>query len=117
MKYWDIPDAYWPTGTPEGDYVSHEAVCILNPTTAPAEVALTLYFEDRDPMTGFSLTVDAQRTRHVRMDRISPSPGTPPTPSGWPARRRNCRYSTPGWTPPRLIWGLPPRKSECKLLL
>ena len=77
MKYWDIPDAYWPSGTPEGNYVSHEAVCILNPTTAPAEVALTLYFEDRDPMTGFSLTVDAQRTRHVRMDRITNAAGQP----------------------------------------
>lgn len=77
MKYWDIPDAYWPSGTPEGSYVSHEAVCILNPTDAPTEVALTLYFEDREPMTGFALTVDARRARHVRMDRLTNAAGQP----------------------------------------
>ncbi len=70
MNKWYIPDAYYP-GVSQGDtYVSHEAVCFLNETQQEALVTLTLYFEDRDKMTGFSARVPAERTVHLRLDKL-----------------------------------------------
>ncbi len=69
-KKWYIPDCYWHSHS-EGDYfVSHEAVCVLNTTAADAVVSLTLYFEDRAPVKGYEVTVPAERTIHIRIDRI-----------------------------------------------
>ena len=49
---WLIPDAFFPVKD-NGDYVSHEAICILNTGDEDATVDFTLYFEDREPMEGF----------------------------------------------------------------
>lgn len=71
MHQWYIPDGYWNSkSTPGGDFVSHEAVCVLNATNEDAHVSLTLYFEDRDKMTGFACEVPAERTLHIRMDKL-----------------------------------------------
>ena len=64
-----LPDCYWPSSK-NGAYVSHESICILNVTEQTAHIALTLYFEDRPPMKGFSVPVEPERTRHIRMDRL-----------------------------------------------
>lgn len=73
-----LPDCYWPSSK-NGSYVSHEAVCILNVTDRSAHIRITLYFEDREPMSGFSATVDPRRTSHIRMDRqVSASGETVP---------------------------------------
>lgn len=64
-----IPDCYWP-GADHGDYVSHESVCVLNTGDRPAQIAMTLYFEDREPLAGFTVPVGARRTRHIRMDAL-----------------------------------------------
>ena len=64
-----IPDCYWPDSA-NGAYVSHEAVCVLNPYEEEVTVNLTLYFEDRPPVGGCSVTVPGQRTKHVRMDLL-----------------------------------------------
>lgn len=50
---WFIPDAFYPEKD-NGDYVSHEAVCVLNTGKTEARIDFTLYFEDRPPMGGFS---------------------------------------------------------------
>ena len=71
---WFIPDCYWPA-VDNGDYVSHEAICVLNTSAKPAEVSLTLYFEDREPLQGFKVEVGARRTLHIRMDKISNDKG------------------------------------------
>lgn len=71
---WLIPDCYWPAVTTGDEYVSHEAICILNTAPTDAQVSLTLYFEDREPLTGISKTVPAQRTLHIRMDKLEGSP-------------------------------------------
>lgn len=63
-----LPDCYWPSSQ-NGSYVSHEAICILNVTDWPALINITLYFEDREPMGGFTATVEPRRTSHIRMDR------------------------------------------------
>ncbi len=63
-----IPDCYYP-GTDQGSYVSHEAICILNTSDKTANISLTLYFEDREKISGFRFTVSAERTKHMRMDQ------------------------------------------------
>lgn len=63
-----LPDCYWPSSK-NGSYVSHESICVLNVTDQPAHIKITLYFEDRDPIKGFFVTVDPERTSHIRMDK------------------------------------------------
>ncbi|MCI9068159.1 MAG: hypothetical protein HFI65_05735 [Lachnospiraceae bacterium] len=76
MKTWYIPDAYYPSSK-NGEYVSHEAICFLNTGKADAAVSMTLYFEDREKLGGFSVTVPAERTVHCRMDQIRNRDGVP----------------------------------------
>lgn len=75
MNKWYIPDAYYP-GVSNGEtYVSHEAVCFLNETGEDAVATLTLYFEDREKMTGFNAVIPAERTVHLRLDKIVSTDG------------------------------------------
>lgn len=70
-----IPDCYWPETTP-GSYVSHEAICVLNAGSKDLEVCLTLYFEDREKMGPFVIPLPAERTRHIRMDKLLDGEGS-----------------------------------------
>jgi len=68
-KVWFIPDGYWPTVS-NGLFPSHEAICVLNPGKKDANIEITLYFEDRDKIDGFRAICKAERTNHIRMDKI-----------------------------------------------
>ena len=68
-KTWFIPDCYWPASGADSPYVSHESICVLNTTGADAALQFTLYFEDREPMGGYTAVCGARRCHHVRMDR------------------------------------------------
>ncbi len=73
-----LPDCYWPSSK-NGEYVSHEAICILNVSDQTAHIKLTLYFEDRPPVKGFTVDVGAERTVHIRTDRlVAPDGSTVP---------------------------------------
>lgn len=56
-RRWAIAEGYIPaTGTgPEPEMTSHETVCILNAGETDAQVTLTLYFADRDPVAPYRL--------------------------------------------------------------
>ena len=97
-----IPDCYWP-GANHGSYVSHESICVLNTGERPAKMTLTLYFEDREPLAGFTVTVPARRTRHIRMDAlVSPRGDRVPRDTPYCSRAtRTSPCSTPAWTPRR----------------
>lgn len=71
-----IPDCYLPSSA-NGTYVSHEAVCVLNLNEVDVTVNMTLYFEDREKMTGYSAVIPAERTVHIRLDKIVSCDGTP----------------------------------------
>ena len=45
---WMIPDGYM-SDTPKGEFVSHEAVGVLNISGKTAHIDLTIYFEDQEP--------------------------------------------------------------------
>lgn len=73
---WYIPDCFWHSKS-NGVFVSHEAVCILNTNEKEVTVNLTLYFEDRDKIGGYSIVIPAERTRHIRLDKTLNAEGTP----------------------------------------
>lgn len=73
-KEWYIPDMYWPE-TDQGDYVSHEAICVLNPGDADCVVNIELYFEDRDPVKCMTQVCPAGRTVHIRIDMLKTCSG------------------------------------------
>ena len=68
-KVWLIPDSYLPDQS-TGEMKSHESACVLNLSSRPAKVKLTVYFEDREPLEGFEATCPPQRTQHIRLERI-----------------------------------------------
>jgi hypothetical protein len=73
FKYY-IPDAYWHSKS-NGLFPSHESVCVLNVAAEPAHISMTLYFEDREKMEGFSQIILPERTMHIRMDKQKSSKG------------------------------------------
>lgn len=70
---WYIPDGYLPprddTQSASGALVSHESVCVLNVSQNDANVILTFYFEDREPIRDIKCLVPAERTIHIRLDK------------------------------------------------
>ncbi|MBQ3099390.1 MAG: hypothetical protein IJC50_00215 [Clostridia bacterium] len=68
-KTWLIADNYL-NSVSLNDWNSHEAVCVLNTSEIDAEIRFTLYFEDRDPNRSFFAVCPAQRTHHIRLDKI-----------------------------------------------
>ncbi|MDD3840501.1 MAG: sensory rhodopsin transducer [Clostridia bacterium] len=74
-KIWFIPDGYMSSISNGKHYVSHEAVCVLNTGSEDANIKLTFYFEDREPMDKFAAVCKAQRTNHIRLDKIEDEDG------------------------------------------
>lgn len=71
-RVWVIAEGYIPSKStgPSPAMISHETACILNPGDASTEVEITLFFEDREPVGPYKLTVEGQRTRHVRFNDL-----------------------------------------------
>ena len=74
---WVIAEGYIP-GASSGSgraFESHETACILNATDREANVRITLYFADRDPVGPYKVKVGAKRTKHVRFNDLQdPAP-------------------------------------------
>src|SRR6476469_1240164 len=71
-RRWAIAEGYIPgqsTG-PEPEMLSHETACILNAGDEPAQVEITVFFGDRDPVGPYRLTVPPQRTLHQRFNDL-----------------------------------------------
>lgn len=80
---WLIPDMYYPEITASKHYVSHESICVLNTGDTDAEIGITLYFEDCEPVALRPAKCAARRTHHIRMDRQADADGNP-VPKGVP---------------------------------
>jgi hypothetical protein len=76
-RRWAIAEGYIP---PDSSYdsralLSHEAACILNAGDADANIEITLFFTDRDPVGPYKVQVGARRTLHLRFyDLEDPEP-------------------------------------------
>ena len=69
-KLWVIPDGHM-NSTKNGNFVSHEAVCVLNLTDEDAFIEFEIYFEDKNPVTGYNAVCKSKRTNHIRLDKIT----------------------------------------------
>ncbi len=72
-RRWVIAEGYIPGDrTPSGDprFESHETACILNAGDQEAQVTITVYFSDREPVGPYRLTVPARRTLHQRFNEL-----------------------------------------------
>ncbi len=68
---WAIPEGYIPSQSvsQERALLSHETACILNANSKTANVTLTIFFANRDPVA-YRVTVPARRTLHLRFNDL-----------------------------------------------
>ncbi|WP_282937274.1 sensory rhodopsin transducer [Paenibacillus sp. RC67] len=69
-KVWIIPDGYIPELS-SGALTSHESICVLNTASEDAELTITIFFEDRDPIENIAEVVPARRTKHIRTSSLN----------------------------------------------
>lgn len=69
---WAIAEGYIPGDGLEGDraLLSHETACLLNAQDEDADVRITLYFADREPVGPYRVKVAARRTVHLRFNDL-----------------------------------------------
>ena len=68
-KVWLIADSFLPDHS-SGELTSHESACVLNVGRRMAKLKISVYFEDREPLTGFEAKCPAQRTVHVPLLKL-----------------------------------------------
>lgn len=76
-RFWAIAEGYIPGSStgPEPQMTSHETACILNISDLDANIKLTIYFSDREPVGPYRITAPARRTLHLRFnDLTDPQP-------------------------------------------
>jgi hypothetical protein len=74
-KVWAIPGGHMPlrSSGEEPRDTSCDELCVLNTSHSDANLQLTIYYEDHEPVGPYPLKVSAQRVRHVRFnDLIDP---------------------------------------------
>lgn len=67
---WYIVDGYRPSPIPDPNakYEGHESIMILNTNDKDANILLSFYFEDRDPVENIPYLVPAKRIRCFKSD-------------------------------------------------
>ncbi|HEX6559975.1 MAG TPA: sensory rhodopsin transducer [Longimicrobiales bacterium] len=76
-RRWAIAEGYIPSWSngPAPQMLSHETACLLNTSSRDANVSITVFFADREPVGPYHVSVPARRTRHVRFNDLSdPAP-------------------------------------------
>jgi hypothetical protein len=75
--HWAIAEGYIPSQSSfaEPALSSHETACILNANDRDAQVRITIFFADREPVGPYRVTVPARRTLHLKFnDLTDPAP-------------------------------------------
>jgi hypothetical protein len=76
-RRWAIGEGYIPSGSAFTDraLISRDTACILNAGDRDAQVAITIFFADREPVGPYRVTVRVRRTLHLRFnDLVDPQP-------------------------------------------
>lgn len=76
-RLWVIAEGYIPSQStgPAPAMTSHETACILNAGETDAQVAIHIYFTDREPCGPYRVVVPARRTLHLRFNDLQdPAP-------------------------------------------
>ncbi|HEX3696892.1 MAG TPA: sensory rhodopsin transducer [Polyangia bacterium] len=71
-RRWAIAEGYLPEWSHASgpQLESHETACILNTGATDAQVTITIFYADRDPVGPYRLAVPARRTLHVRFNDL-----------------------------------------------
>ena len=71
-RTWAIPEGYIPGAShgPEPAMTSHETACLLNAGDEAANVAITIYFTDREPCGPYRVRIAPRRTLHLRFNDL-----------------------------------------------
>lgn len=71
-RCWVIAEGYIPTTSvgPQPEMESHETACLLNAGDREADVSITLYFGDREPVGPYRVRVPPRRTLHLRFNDL-----------------------------------------------
>ena len=74
-KIWTIPEGYIPSRSVSDahDLVSHEVACVLHTGDREADIVITLFFKDRDPVVPYRN--EAIIVQHTRLDLRRPGMG------------------------------------------
>jgi hypothetical protein len=67
--HWIIPDGYIPPLS-SGELTSHESICILNCNENDANIFISIYFEDRNPIERIPVIVQGKRSNHLRTSTL-----------------------------------------------
>ena len=69
---WAIAEGHIPGDSSFDDpaLVSHESASLLNAGDRDAQVEITLYFSDREPVGPYRIVLPARRTKHVRFNDL-----------------------------------------------
>ena len=76
-RRWAIAEGYIPSQSSFSDraLISHETACILNAGDEEAQVRITVFFADREPVGPYLITVKPRRTLHLRFNDLKdPAP-------------------------------------------
>jgi hypothetical protein len=70
--HWVIPGGHIPLCSigREPNFTSRDVVAILNAGDTDAQVVMTVYYADRDPVEGYSVEIRARRVRKVTVNAL-----------------------------------------------
>jgi hypothetical protein len=67
-RKWLIPDGHIPSPGNE-KILGHEAICFVNSGDRNANIKMTVYFEDKEPIREIPLEVKVERSLHVWLSK------------------------------------------------
>ncbi|MBE1161549.1 sensory rhodopsin transducer [Dyella acidiphila] len=73
-RLWAIAEGYIPSETQHAgssSLASHETACLLNTNDTDANICISIYFSNREPVGPYRVIVPARRTLHLRFDDLA----------------------------------------------
>ena len=70
-KNWVFCDGDLPPAGDNEDFPGHEALMVTNIGNKDAKISIEILFEDREPKTGLTMTLNSKRTTCIRLDKPS----------------------------------------------
>jgi len=72
-KRWVIAEGFIPgiSNGPEPAMLSHETACVLNVSSQEAQLEITIFYANREPVGPYKVLVPARRTKHIRFNDLN----------------------------------------------
>ncbi|MFY1690876.1 sensory rhodopsin transducer [Plantactinospora sp. WMMB782] len=71
-RVWVVPGGRipFPSHGEEPEFTGFDQLSVLNTGDEPAHLKITVYYQDREPVGPYPVTVGARRIRHVRLNDL-----------------------------------------------